>query len=49
MPLSGCLVLVYSSKRFSSAIFLLLTAQCDIGLKIKERENADMKVFVSVI
>lgn len=40
MPLSGCLVLVFSSKRFSSVILLLPTAQCDILLEIGEREVA---------
>lgn len=49
VPLSGYLVLGYSSKCLSSAIFLLLTAQCDTVLKIRERENADIKAFVSAI
>lgn len=49
VPLSGYLALVYSCKCFPSGIFLLPTAQCDIVLEIREGEDADMKVFVSVI
>lgn len=49
VPLSRYLVLVYSCKYFYSPIFLLPTAQWDIVLEIREREDADMKAFVSVI
>lgn len=41
VPLSGCLALGYSSKCFSSPIFLLPTAQCDIVLEIREREDKE--------
>jgi len=43
--LPGCLVLAYSSKCFSSAIFLLPTGQCDV-LEMRKRENTCIKVLV---
>lgn len=49
VPLPGCLVLVYSSKCFSSAVFLIPTVQCGIALEIREREDTSIKVFVSII